>query len=257
MMGSKKFRSKVIESWIEENSQEASTDNKIIKAPKINRPELSKTEYVEASATVKQLGLQFLNVLASYHNPNFDAPDWVVEVEIIDREDLIYIVSTSNQLSYYVSNEVQPEKQKIDDSLSMTFEELRMLTNFDADLIAVMIRNKGINKEGKAKPMTLIRPLSDLLFGAYNLFHLDQVFDNTHIKKLYTEGKVSNLSGAERFVFPWAISSDIGSRLYDLILENEIKNSLEIGLAFGMSALFMCQAHHNKNHGCVYAHNMF
>lgn len=37
--------------------------------------------------------------------------------------------------------------------------------------------------------------------------------------------------------------------LYKLLKEKNLNNTLEIGMAYGLSSLFICQAHHDKGEG--------
>lgn len=49
--------------------------------------------------------------------------------------------------------------------------------------------------------------------------------------------------------FPTSISRDKGLALYDLIRRTHAINTLEIGMAYGLSTLFMCQAHSDNGGG--------
>jgi predicted O-methyltransferase YrrM len=77
---------------------------------------------------------------------------------------------------------------------------------------------------------------------------------NSLIDSIYNEKLVHDAEGNEISAFPASITRAEGKVLYDLIRETNAKRTLEIGLAYGLSTLFICQAHidngRTKNEQC-------
>jgi predicted O-methyltransferase YrrM len=63
---------------------------------------------------------------------------------------------------------------------------------------------------------------------------------NKHIQKIYKEGAV--VVGKDKIKLTSAISPAEGFHLYDLIVRNKYTNILEVGLANGLSSLYILQA---------------
>ena len=72
---------------------------------------------------------------------------------------------------------------------------------------------------------------------------------NTVLKQIYSSRCVLDSVGTELNPFPDSISYECGRRLYDHVREFSFSRTLETGLAFGLSALFFCQAHHDAGGG--------
>ncbi len=72
---------------------------------------------------------------------------------------------------------------------------------------------------------------------------------NSLIERIYDTGRAEDEEGRSVEVFPTAISFDEGKALYDLIRRTKVKNTLEIGMAYGLSTLFICQAHRDNGAG--------
>lgn len=72
---------------------------------------------------------------------------------------------------------------------------------------------------------------------------------NELIEEIYKTRKVEDELGNQINPFPTSLSYELGVELYSLICNHPITNSLEIGLAYGLSALFICQAHRDKGIG--------
>jgi predicted O-methyltransferase YrrM len=66
---------------------------------------------------------------------------------------------------------------------------------------------------------------------------------NTLIDSIYTQKTVHDAEGHAHSAFPASILRTEGKTIYDLVRQTEAKRTLEIGLAFGLSTLFICQAH--------------
>ena len=72
--------------------------------------------------------------------------------------------------------------------------------------------------------------------------------------RLLNDGKtVSRLDKSEHEIFPVAVSADEGRALRDWIVKESVTRTIEIGLAYGVSALFVCEGllingHPNAQH---------
>ncbi|MET1255422.1 SDR family NAD(P)-dependent oxidoreductase [Aliikangiella maris] len=265
-MENRKASLQLIKNWVANNRQLETKNNvqpKTVSQPtqstaqahSVKQQLLARHHSVAVNDSIELLGESLVGVLNAYNNSNFYGADWCVEIALVNdnspslKSTMLFVFAIDNHIAFALDEPSHESLVHNTSSLTMSVDDLCALINLQADLIYIMIKNKGIDKDKSAKPMALIRPFSDLLFGAFNLFHLTDDFNHSLIEQVYTSGRVANLSGAERFVFPWAISSDIGCKLYQIIVENQCQRSLEIGLAFGLSALFICQAHHVKGGG--------
>lgn len=65
---------------------------------------------------------------------------------------------------------------------------------------------------------------------------------NELLKAIYATGRVEDKDGNAIDCFPTSVSFETGATLYDLIREHRLSRTLEVGMAYGMSALFICQA---------------
>lgn len=72
---------------------------------------------------------------------------------------------------------------------------------------------------------------------------------NPTLEKIYQTSHVEDSQGNSIDPFPTATSQETGTILYELIQKYECQKSLEIGCAYGLSTLFMCQAHQNRGSG--------
>jgi len=72
---------------------------------------------------------------------------------------------------------------------------------------------------------------------------------NELIEEIYSSRKVEDEQGNQINPFPTALSYELGVELYNHIYNRTISNTLEIGMAYGLSSLFICQAHHDKGIG--------
>ena len=66
---------------------------------------------------------------------------------------------------------------------------------------------------------------------------------NTLIESIYSQKIVHDAEGQAISAFPASILRSEGKAIYDLVRQTNAKRTLEIGLAFGLSTLFICQAH--------------
>lgn len=72
---------------------------------------------------------------------------------------------------------------------------------------------------------------------------------NAVIKQIYLTKKVNDLDGNSYSAFPTSISYEKGKALYDIITKAGSQKTLEIGMAYGLSSLFIGQAHKDKKEG--------
>jgi predicted O-methyltransferase YrrM len=72
---------------------------------------------------------------------------------------------------------------------------------------------------------------------------------NAILRKIYETGYTEDADGNPLAAFPSGVTWDTGSILYRLVRDHACHNSLEIGLGFGLSALFICQAHQDQGGG--------
>ncbi len=74
------------------------------------------------------------------------------------------------------------------------------------------------------------------------------------IHRLVTDGKmVARLDNTEHVIFPVAVSGAEGNALRDWVVKESVARTIEIGLAYGVSALFVCEGllmngHANAQH---------
>ena len=72
---------------------------------------------------------------------------------------------------------------------------------------------------------------------------------NGLIKKIYDSKSVEDSAGNSRDAFPSGIFYEDGTALYRIIREGKARNTLEIGFGYGLSTLFMLQAHADNGGG--------
>jgi predicted O-methyltransferase YrrM len=72
---------------------------------------------------------------------------------------------------------------------------------------------------------------------------------NPLIKEIYTTGQVKDREGNSIDCFPASIPYESGSLLYELISQKRPERTLEVGMAYGLSTLFICQALKNNGRG--------
>ena len=78
---------------------------------------------------------------------------------------------------------------------------------------------------------------------------------NSVLKEILSTGYTSTASGEKTTITPHSISEIEGTFLRELVLKYKLKSSLEIGLAYGVSTLFicdaLCQGHRNARHTVI------
>ncbi|OPZ84657.1 MAG: O-methyltransferase [bacterium ADurb.Bin429] len=69
------------------------------------------------------------------------------------------------------------------------------------------------------------------------------------LEEIYSSRKVYDASGEAVSVFPTSIPCEEGMALYQLVKTAKPDTTLEIGMAYGVSTLFICQALRENGHG--------
>lgn len=72
---------------------------------------------------------------------------------------------------------------------------------------------------------------------------------NQLLEEIYSTKSVKDGQGNSINPFPTATPYDIGIILNELIQKYNLERTLEIGMAYGLSTLFICQAHRDKGRG--------
>jgi predicted O-methyltransferase YrrM len=65
---------------------------------------------------------------------------------------------------------------------------------------------------------------------------------NALLEEIYTTGIVKTGEGEELKVFPVGVPQPLAHRLYQIVRENNLQKTLEVGMAYGLSSLSICQA---------------
>jgi hypothetical protein len=71
---------------------------------------------------------------------------------------------------------------------------------------------------------------------------------NTVIDSIYATGECVGPDGAKYAVYPAGIKRPEGEALYKLARDLDVGQTLEVGMAWGLSTLFFCQAHKDAGH---------
>ena len=74
------------------------------------------------------------------------------------------------------------------------------------------------------------------MVGSAASAHIEQV-----LADLLGSGEIRADDGTVHRLFPVAISADEGQELRDWVVREQAKSTIEVGLAYGVSALFICQ----------------
>ncbi|WP_407884076.1 class I SAM-dependent methyltransferase, partial [Scytonema sp. NUACC26] len=69
------------------------------------------------------------------------------------------------------------------------------------------------------------------------------------LQEIYQTQTVRDSQGNEINPFPTSTAYDLGTTLQEFIQKNHLERTLEIGMAYGLSTLFFCQAHHERGRG--------
>jgi predicted O-methyltransferase YrrM len=72
---------------------------------------------------------------------------------------------------------------------------------------------------------------------------------NKVIKQIYESRMVQDADGSKISPFPTAISEESGTILFNLIKDRALHNTIEVGMAYGLSTLYICEAHKVRGYG--------
>lgn len=72
---------------------------------------------------------------------------------------------------------------------------------------------------------------------------------NSLLEHIYETGHVEDAQGNLIDPFPTATPSAVGKFLGEIVESNNLQKTLEIGMAYGLSSLSICQAHHDRGSG--------
>ncbi|MGH9627422.1 MAG: O-methyltransferase, partial [Bryobacteraceae bacterium] len=72
---------------------------------------------------------------------------------------------------------------------------------------------------------------------------------NQLLETIYRTRRVQDEEGNPVDPFPAATPQETGEALYRLVLDLRCEQTLEIGMAYGLSTLFICQAHEDRGQG--------
>lgn len=72
---------------------------------------------------------------------------------------------------------------------------------------------------------------------------------NSLLDTIYTSCTVEDAQGQKINPFPTSIPFETGAILYHFLRQHTPHNTIEIGMAYGLSTLFLCQAHQDNGNG--------
>lgn len=125
--------------------------------------------------------------------------------------------------------------------------DLQRLMDGKVDPIALILRG-GLSVLPDSA-LSLRQKVCALWFEKFNRRHLPARFRDHLLGRIYGTGEVTSGTEVRREIFPWALSAEAGAVLFNLVLGNRLDRTLEIGMAYGLSSLFLCQAHQDKGGG--------
>lgn len=73
---------------------------------------------------------------------------------------------------------------------------------------------------------------------------------NEIIERIFSTGYVEDAQGNSHENIPSSVTLEAGTLLYDLVRTLKPDTTLETGMAYGISTLFICQAHRDNGAGC-------
>ena len=137
----------------------------------------------------------------------------------------------------------------IDPVFVMTLHERELQRLVHGEMDPNATRTLQIDPPDKVTYFQYVDKVLEVFFFLYNVGKLDKSFEGSLIERIYSSGKVSGGADTDIPIYPWAIPAALGKYLHDFIHDQDIENTLEIGLAHGLSALFFCEAHHRRKRG--------
>jgi predicted O-methyltransferase YrrM len=72
---------------------------------------------------------------------------------------------------------------------------------------------------------------------------------NALLDEIYRTGVVVDADGEKIVPFPSSIRQGMGEAFYELVSQRNLTRTLEVGLAYGLASMFLCQAHHDRGEG--------
>jgi predicted O-methyltransferase YrrM len=129
----------------------------------------------------------------------------------------------------------------------VTPENLQRLMDGEVDPTALFLRGELSFLPDSARAFR--QKIGALWFERFNSRHLPDRFREHPIGRIYSSGEVTAGPEVRREIFPWALSADAGAALYRLVRDKKLNRTLEIGMAYGLSSLFICQGHQDKGNG--------
>ncbi len=128
----------------------------------------------------------------------------------------------------------------VESIIAIALGDFEALTSGTLDPTLAFLRGKIQWEKGDS--LALRQAVGAAWFRIFNQENLEPRFAQHLLQGVYETGEVKSEGGLVRKIFPWAIPANVGSLLYRLIAENKLESTLEIGMAYGLSTVFICQA---------------
>ncbi len=97
----------------------------------------------------------------------------------------------------------------------------------------------SVEDSKKLRPEPLIKTQSNF----------EETCMNQLLEHIYKTSQVEDCEGNFINPFPTATAYEIGEIFYELIQKEKLERTLEVGMAYGLSTLFICQAHYDQGTG--------
>lgn len=85
--------------------------------------------------------------------------------------------------------------------------------------------------------------------GSLRRLYMESERVNPVLNRIYSEGIVESADGEILDVFPVAVKYDEGLALYNVVRYLNTPKTLEIGMAYAVATMFICQAHQENDSG--------
>ncbi len=154
-----------------------------------------------------------------------------------------------NALSCESGNAAHWSDSSIVFEMSIHENEFRDLVSGVTDPTTMHRDDMSITPSDNVTFFQYVDKIFEVFFYFYNVNKLNNQFQGHLIQEIYKSGKLSLPSQKEFSIYPWAIPYDLGRDIYHFIVKNNLSSTLEIGLAYGLSALFICEAHQSQKNG--------